>query len=206
MRKNKKILIGFILASIFLLTIVPTNLTMTVLGTNYSVPEYLEEGDLMFMDLKPGYGWKNDLKGYSNDHVAIYLGDDTFGEVDHSGVHSSSYGSFFTGYQNFTYWSVDTTEEIKEDAISFVLQREENDSGYQYWTQSYRKIADPAVNDSWYCSELVWAAYYEGSSHQVDIDQNDWSCFPWLVPAVCMGLPLITYANEIKTDGLVTEY
>lgn len=171
------------------------------------VPYYLDEGDLMFMDLKPGYSWKSLNKGNSNDHVAMYMGDNTFIESDHSGVHNRSYGDFFEYYQNFTYWEVDATELEKSDAIDFAINQ--LGSSYQYCNESVRKIADPDdghwTADIWYCSELVWAAYYSASDGNIDIDQNDWSIIPWGIPAVSIGTPLVCTTNDITQDGLVDQ-
>jgi uncharacterized protein YycO len=201
---NKRILVSWILTGIFILLILPTNVISTP-----SLPAYIEKGDMMFMDIKDEYGNETNMfPGYSNDHVAMYLGenysggDDIFIEATpNGGVQTRSYASFFPYYENMTYYRVvNASDEEIDDAVDFTLEREDSD----YQSTGIRKHADPENNDEWYCGELIWAGYYSASDGDVDIDVNDWSSFPWFVPAVPIGKPgLIEGRNDIVEDDHV---
>jgi len=150
------------------------------------VPSNLEVGDLVFFDSTAPPGRWN-VRGY--DHVAIYLGDGRFiGTMRNTinnavEVNVSSYSFFFNvpHFKNPMFARViSATPEQRLNATKWALSR----IGDLYQTWDPRKIADPDARvitaDQWYCSELVWAAYY----HQgIDIDKNGWTRdFPWFFP------------------------
>jgi uncharacterized protein YycO len=153
---------------------------------HYVLPSYLEYGDLVFFDIPAPPGRWN-VSGY--DHVAIYIGDDKFigstrNDITHTlEVNISTY-SFFMDvlhYQNPMFARVIiATPEQRKAATDWVFTR----IGDKYQTWDPRKCADPNASiitaKKWYCSEIVWAAYYHLG---IDIDQNGWARdFPWFFP------------------------
>jgi hypothetical protein len=141
--------------------------------------------DLVFFDstFPPGR-WN--VRGL--DHVVIYLGNDSFlstmaNKTTHVGeVNIISYDDLFHSWmlKNPRYARVNTTPEQRHAATQWVCSR----IGDTYQTWDPRKCADPNASiitaKKWYCSEIVWAAYYNIG---IDIDQNGWARdFPWFFP------------------------
>jgi len=151
-----------------------------------SVPPYLELGDLVFFDstFRPGR-WN--VRGL--DHVAIYLGDNHFvGTMRNTvkqvaEVNITDYSYFFRvlHFVNPLFARVvSATPAQRQAATAWALSR--IGDLYQIWDPE--KIADPSAQrvtaNRWYCSELVWAAYYQVG---IDLDQNGWKRdFPWGLP------------------------
>jgi len=157
------------------------------------VPDYVKKGDIIFMDLKNDRScWA--IPGYSNDHTALYLGHDY--KDGNYFIHSSSDGigyikleDFNLNFEHFTYYYVDCAND---SVIESALNWSEENMGlkYQcffpqffnprYWYKGMMelgtKCADPnnksiKTANRFYCSELVWAAYY---NQGIDIDKNGW--------------------------------
>ena len=153
--------------------------------TSHYPPDF-QVDDLVFFDstFRPGR-WN--VPGL--DHVAIYLGNDTFVCTGHSkqtgtfGVNIMSYDSLFTSGMliNPRYARViNATAEQRHAATEWALSR----IGDLYQTWDPRKCADPnsrmITANQWYCSEIVWAAYY---NQGIDIDKNGWKRdFPSFFP------------------------
>jgi hypothetical protein len=152
----------------------------------YRVPSYLEMGDLAFFD-SPAPPGRWNVRGY--DHVAIYIGDNKFigstrNDVKHVlEVNISDYNFFMNviHYKNPMFARViSATPSQRYNATQWALSR----IGDPYQTWDPRKEANPdapiITASRWYCSEIVWAAYY----HQgIDIDKNGWNRdFPWFFP------------------------
>jgi Permuted papain-like amidase enzyme, YaeF/YiiX, C92 family len=152
----------------------------------YFVPSYLEIGDLVFFDSSARPGRWN-VRGY--DHVAIYIGDQKFvgstrNVIQHTLEVNISEFSFFLNvlhYKNPMFARVTSaTPAQRQNATKWALSR----IGDLYQTWDPRKVADPNSSiitaDQWYCSEIVWAAYYNIG---IDIDRNGWTRdFPWFFP------------------------
>ena len=140
------------------------------------------------------YGSIWEIPGYSNDHTAIYLGHDYkdgtyFINACGKGVFIEDYDYFSSFLENFTYYRVKNADNsIIEKAITWA----ENQLGLKYqcfFPQLFNprwwyigmfelgeKCADPnnktvKTANRFYCSELVWASYY---NQGIDIDQNGW--------------------------------
>jgi hypothetical protein len=152
----------------------------------YSVPSYLEVGDLAFFD-SPAPPGRWNVRGY--DHVAIYIGDNKFvgstrNDIAHIlEVNISDYDFFMNviHYKNPMFARViSATPTQRYNATQWALSR----IGDLYQTWDPRKEANPNASiitaTRWYCSEIVWTAYY----HQgIDIDKNGWDRdFPWFFP------------------------
>jgi uncharacterized protein YycO len=130
------------------------------------------------------------------DHIAIYLGNDTFlcttiNKQTHVGeVNIVTYDDLFTSWMlkdpQFAR-VVNATAEQRHAATEWALGR----IGDKYQTWDPRKCADP--NSSmitarrWYCSEIVWAAYY---NQGIEIDKNGWTRdFPSFFPVISAVSP-----------------
>ena len=193
--------------------------------------ENIEIGDLLFMDFKNECSFT--IIGPSNDHVALYVktrndtgidcsGNDWF--IEAGNVNYVNLDTLKDKYTNFMIVRVITANPTQIDnAVQWARGMEEK-GGFQY--QDWRGIlpfrgrkCDPddcdwpccQLCDEFYCSEFVWAAYYQNTV-EIDIDFNEWGVLPYLVPCVNMGVPkdlpsefdelLIPYAyvNEIQID------
>jgi hypothetical protein len=123
------------------------------------------------------------------DHVAIYLGNDSFictsrnTTIHKIEINIVSYDHLFLGgfFKNPRYARViNATPEQRHAAAQWTISHLKD----KYQTFDPRKIADPNASivtaDRWYCSEFVWAAYYNAG---IDIDRNGWDRdFPWFFP------------------------
>jgi len=185
-------------------------------------------GDLIFMEYKNEI--IQDVGFTSNDHVALYIGNNMcvsagfvlnpYNTVDYVPL------SYYTG-SNFSSLKlgrvITATGTIRNAAVSWAIAR--IGSPYQEWFGEYgfphpEKCANPnnplvSTSGQWYCSELVWAAYY---NQGIDIDNNGWGILPYYFPCVNMGLPVMDgfppwvqillnvfgpykYKNEIQIDN-----
>jgi hypothetical protein len=103
----------------------------------------------------------------------MYVGGGTVVEAVGEGVISSSVDSW--GYPNKTWVAglrvVTADAGIRAAAASFALQEANLHRPYDRgW---YQKNAN---GETWYCSELVWAAYLNASSGQLDLEDGpDWT-------------------------------
>jgi hypothetical protein len=153
--------------------------------TNHYPPDF-QIDDLVFFDstFPPGR-WN--VRGL--DHVAIYLGNDSFVCTTKNKITGSfevnivSYDDLFqsTMLKNPCYARViNATPQQRHAATHWALSR----IGDKYQTWDPRKVADPNSSiitaDRWYCSEIIWAAYY---NQGIDIDRNGWTRdLPWFFP------------------------
>jgi hypothetical protein len=163
-------------------------------------PADFQIDDLVFFDttLPPGR-WN--VRGL--DHCAIYLGNDTFvctmtnkttGILE---INIATYADLYLSgiLKNPVYARViNATVEQRHNASKWALSR--IGDLYQLWDP--RKEADPNASmvtaKRWYCSEIIWAAYY----HQgIDIDKNGWDRdFPWFFPIFSSVSPQDIYDDN----------
>jgi len=151
---------------------------------NITVPDCVEEGDLLLLD----FPWVTfiyfKIPGPYNEHGAIYVGNNTFVDAVIPVVKQRDYSHFYNLQKNFVILRVKTANESQRYAAA-AWAKSKVGSPYQH---TFRppwfalKIANSnlpfPVAEKFYCMELLWAAYY----HQgIDIDQNGWK-FPWWVP------------------------
>jgi len=183
-------------------------------------------GDILFMDWGENVDFIINWNGItSNDHCALFVGtkpnesgNQWFIEADPSGVHYSTLLDFEDVCTNLLIARVkNTNQDQRQAAVNWTRLRIGAD--YQFWAfedGTYcLKCANPdaplRTANLWYCSELVWAAWY----HQgIDIDYNGWRPRPWILPSVNMGVPqkyfwwmaeflpfnFYAYQNEIQLD------
>jgi hypothetical protein len=89
-------------------------------------------------------------------HVGIYVGNGMVVEAQVGGVKRNSLGTWkYPQRDNVYILRVDCSTEIKEGAVSFAEAQIGKPFDFGWW----QKDPNPA-SFSWYCSELVWAAYY----------------------------------------------
>ena len=181
-RKNlKKLFLKIFIILIVFEFIIPTGIsTYDNVNNNLLVPEYLEVGDLLFCDMDMEF--VNTVKslgfdipytytqpGPSNDHVAMYIGNDQFIEASpyHRGDDGKLHGVLVSDIgliklwgKNLKYAKIDVSDDLKENAVKWALSQ----IGQPYQSDYINKNADPLdksdqYSDEWYCTELVWAAY-----------------------------------------------
>ena len=131
----------------------------------------LEVGDIICVK---GDGWLADLIPGRYDHTQIYIGNgqviEAHGVGDELGVH---YGTPQEGGDVFR---VTASADVKQKAVDWTISKV--GLPYNYWLFSKRINAN-----SYYCSELNWAAYLEAGGP--DIDQNEgwsWTYFNAVAP------------------------
>jgi hypothetical protein len=169
--------------------------------TSHYPPEF-QIDDLVFFDSTYPPGRWN-VSGL--DHVAIYLGNDTFictirnRTIHKIEINIVSYNVlFFSGaFKNPRYARViNATSEQRHAATLWTISRIKD----KYQTFDPRKIDDPNISiftaDRWYCSEIIWAAYYRNG---IDIDKNGWDRdFPFFIPIwSAVSCDDIYYDNDI---------
>jgi len=147
-----------------------------------STPSYLQMGDLLFCDHRPDFkSFASSFNihvhdpittyGPSNDHVALYIGNDMFIEAcpynynDEKqawiGVVTTHIGTFNLWATNISYGILtNVTEAQREGAVAWAKTQ----LGQPYQERIYPRNMDPfdeddPTSDHWFCSELVWAAY-----------------------------------------------
>ncbi len=159
-----------------------------------TVPEEVEIGDMMLVDLTLDQSnpWK--LPGLYNEHSAIYIGNNTLIEAN-GVVRYRNYTQFSQWCKNYAFIRVKTANESQRRAAA---EWAKSKIGYPYqvffdfpWfgikiANTSRKI--PTANEI-YCVELLWAAYY---NQGIDIDRNGWRPPWWLTPYD------ILYDNDIE--------
>jgi len=151
---------------------------------NITVPDCVEVGDLMLLDLPWVEFVYYRILGPYNDHSAIYVGNNTFVDAVIPVVKSRDFSHFYSLQQNFVFLRVKTANESQRQAAAAWAVSKVG-SPYQHFFRPPwfgLKIANTSLAfptaDKFYCMELLWAAYY---NQGIDIDQNGWR-FPWWVP------------------------
>jgi len=122
----------------------------------------------------------------SNDHCAMYIGDNRFIEAapyrmrllkgNVLGVVISPFWKIQLWATNFTYGSVETTQDILDKAVSWAKTRlgRPYQLIFQGGTNPNPNDASDPFSDHWYCSELIWAAYWN-QEVKIIVDSGDYS-------------------------------
>jgi len=154
-------LILMLVSSVHFVNIAPAKHT-----NEYEVPDYVEIGDFLYMDYSSDYKSVKG-RGYMNDHIALYIGNNTFVHVHrNSGVEINDYEYFQTNYKYHVFGYVITANSSqKENAAIWA----ESKVGQQF--QYSVGLSKKGFNNRWYNAEIVWAAYYQQG---IDIDQDGW--------------------------------
>lgn len=162
---NKKIVIIYIF-----LIIISLNFNINISGAkesnNDEIPDYVEIGDILFMDFKNDNNPFVQL-GPINDHIAIYIGENKFVHSHFlSGVEVQDYNFFKNNYNHLAFGFISTANNSQKLNVADWLK---NKVGQKY--QYIPKISQKGSDNRWYPAELIWAAYY---SQGIDIDVNEW--------------------------------
>lgn len=166
-------------------------LSVSVFGCNtfypksnlLSTPSYLNIGDVLFCDYRPDFqSFASSFNihvhdpvttyGPSNDHVALYIGNDMFIEACpyHYNVEKQAWiGVVTTHIGTFNLWATNisygvltnVTDGQREGAVAWAKAQ----IGQPYQETIFPRNNDPfdeddPTSDHWFCSELIWAAYY----------------------------------------------
>ena len=221
--------IGWSIGLIFVLLLISTTFTpwSLALDTSREIQADLIPGDLLFMDYVPTAIVINNVSKHirSNDHVALYIGQ----RQGFPGVWCVSAGLTYTDkgvdyvdlqtyldtekVNNLTIGRVITANETQRNAAILWATQHIGDS-YQNWgvfpprggpqkCSNPTSLLFPFTRDTWYCAELVWAAYY---NQGIDIDNNKWGLLPWVLPSVNMGVPTLAARPFWLTDRLIIPY
>ena len=179
---NKNIIIGVIIIVLLLLGANNISSQSIKYQSNLKNSDDKDEyniGDLIFCDIKKDVtylGLNNFVQPDKyNDHCAMYIGN---GEI----IHSVPIGGVITGKidnmklwaKNIIYAKVDVDQDIRNEAVDWAIERSVAKDTYQF---DYRQNAnhDPydtedKYSNKWYCCELLWAAYYNVTDSEIDID------------------------------------
>lgn len=162
----KKSATAFLIVILLLLPICFVNISLAKNTTEYEVPDYVEIGDLLYLDYTSKI-IQLEKYGTMKGHVAIYIGDNNFVHAcKDSGVEIKDYEYFLINYEKHVFGYVITNDSSKKTDAALWAQSK---IGKKY--QNIPCISKKGSNDRWYDTELVWAAYY---SQGIDIDENGW--------------------------------
>lgn len=145
------------------------------------IPDDLEPGDLLFCEIKT-FSYTYTDPGW--DHVALYIGNNTFIDASrHGGVRRISLDSLERFTKEMMFGTVQTANQTqKEAAVAFVKQQLGKPFDYYefFFVPWLNRAKNADINaSSWYCSELIWAAYL---NQGIDIDVNSWNYPPYVPP------------------------
>ncbi|MBN2169553.1 MAG: hypothetical protein JW738_09940 [Actinobacteria bacterium] len=113
-------------------------------------------------------------------HVAMYIGDGRVVEAYGTSIPVESFPVEdwkFPGMAYASYYRVTSADaDIRAKAVEFVEKQVRTRAPYDIGFQS--KQVD---GDSWYCTELVWAAYMHASNRAINIEQSPdpLGVYPW---------------------------
>lgn len=164
----------------------PENYTVTLIMDDgrghYSAPISqslnlsLEPGDLIFVRSNGIWAPIFKMAGQDYTHVGMYIGN---GEVvestpfpDHgsplNGVHISQLTGWAYPTETFaTVYRVNTNSTTKQKAIDFAVLAASN--GYGYDWKGLANNTKNTAGPGFYCSELIWAAYWVASNHTINL-------------------------------------
>ena len=129
-------------------------------SSNAQVPPYLEIGDILFCE----WEYYNADPGW--DHVAIYIGDNRFIEATAAGDGSVRVIEldWLTRYTKAICYGQVHTATMPQRLAAVAFAQSQLGKPYQYLDFSklmMNRSKNPSpTSKAWYCTELVWAAYY----------------------------------------------
>ena len=137
-------------------------------GLDPNLPPYLEVGDLIFIEARPwvDFVFHTEVPGW--DHIAMYTGDGLFIEAgNYPGTRVVTYAPlafYLLWAEEIAYGKVVTAEEGQRlGAVEFAVEQlylPYQDAYECWWANPDPDDPDDPYSDAWYCSELVWAAYW----------------------------------------------
>ncbi|NJF24664.1 YiiX/YebB-like N1pC/P60 family cysteine hydrolase [Thermococcus sp. Bubb.Bath] len=168
MKKPIGILMAFFVVATFLH---PVGAIGSLGGSSYyhPYPYGLKPGDIVIGHnplssiIIPGYWTHTGMIAYydynAGDWVVVEAWDDP------SEVRLVYLSDFLKRYDTVAVLRVRTTDSIRQAAVNFALQQLGKPYDWHWYTKH-------VYGNSYYCSELVWAAYMAASGGTVDIDAN----------------------------------
>jgi len=158
----------------------PASSTNSSAGSN-DFPTDLNVGDILFCDFKSIFkdaaerfdlDWlsNRNVPGYSNDHCMMYIGNNKFIEAtpylyrplqkEWTGVVITRFWFINLWATNITFGYVETDQNTRDEAVKWAKKRLLKP--YQFMGFPNPDPNDPSdeFSDSWFCSELIWAAYW----------------------------------------------
>ncbi len=189
--KKINIYISIIVFILLVLTFTPIKKSFLISKTNFN--ENIKPGDILFCECK-----NKDYSIFGWDHCSIYIGNNEFIEaVPDKGVWITNFSVYSTWAKNFRFAYVKgVSEKQRNAAVDFAMSQ--LDKSYQYKNSSFFHFIGLRKDNSseskeWYCSELVWAAYY---NQGIDIDFNNWF-FPRMVNPIDISLDILVSMYKI---------
>jgi uncharacterized protein YycO len=145
-------------------------------GGSYShpYPTDVRPGDIVIGHGKktdwiiPGYWTHTGMVAYYDPSVGDWIVVESMGWPEGSGVRLVTLSEFLSRYDTVAILRVDTSDSIREAAVSFALSRLNYPYDYEWWTKQ-------VYGDSYYCSELVWASYKAVGGPDIDANPG----FSW---------------------------
>jgi len=149
------------------------------------VPDCVEIGDILFIDMALYQESEFMIPGPYNEHTALYIGNNEFIHASgdaHSTVCIRNYSRFYHCANNLAFVRVKTANiSQRQAAVDWSLKQ----LGKSFQDYLSFSLKDPWFDikchnpnwwwfpeaSKWYCAELPWAAYY---NQGIDIDRNGW--------------------------------
>lgn len=168
MRRLMALLVAF---AVVALVFQPAGATGSKGDSNYyhPYPHGLKPGDIVIGHnplssiIIPGYWTHTGMIAYydyyANDWVVVEAWDNP------SAVRLVYLSDFMKRYDTVAVLRVATSDYVRQNAVYFALQQLGKPYDWGWYTKQ-------VYGDSYYCSELVWAAYYWASGGYVDIDEH----------------------------------
>lgn len=113
-------------------------------------------------------------------HVGMYIGDGRVVEAYGTAIPVESFPSDDWSYEKMSYASyfrvASADDEIRAKAVEFVKEKVRNEEPYDIGFH-----AKQLDGQSWYCSEIVWAAYMHASDGAINIEHSPdpLGVYPW---------------------------
>jgi uncharacterized protein YycO len=111
----------------------------------------------------PGYWTHTGIVAYYDDYAGDWVVIEAWD--DPSAVRMVYLRDFMKRYDTFAVLRVATTDDIRWNAVVFAYYQLGKPYDWGWYTKE-------VYGDSYYCSELVWAAYMAASGGTVDLDAN----------------------------------
>ncbi|WP_297089807.1 YiiX/YebB-like N1pC/P60 family cysteine hydrolase [Thermococcus sp.] len=157
--------LGIIVGLLVVLAMAAPVSALTGSGGNYwhPYPTNVIPGDIVI-----GHGQKSDffIPGYWT-HTGIvayydpYYGDWVVIEAWESGIRMVLLSDFLSRYDAVAVLRVATSDYVRQNAVYFAYQQLGKPYDWGWWTKQ-------VYGDSYYCSELVWAAYIAAGGPDID--------------------------------------
>lgn len=189
-----------------------TNSNDEQIQTLFNYPEDLEVGDILFWDVNchSHISYFILLPHQFFGHCAIYIGNNQIVEatlLPYRGVQITNLteNNTIDGCEYF--FAVGRVKNADDTQIQNAVNWALGFLGdpYQEWwlpwiTPIKTRMEGGIYDHYWYCSELVWAAYYYSSNKLIDLDKDGWGPDPYfIIPSVS---PEEIYNNTVEIKQL----